>query len=159
MLHQCNETRPMLRLRASILRTIEAPAEFTQMCAPHIRTGYQYSRFGDPSPYLTPRYQAIPQFHVLQVVLGTESGMITAIVRKVQQLLRDAGRSDLTVEVVFPVAPDAMVSEQTAGVRNGSEPMLFPGGLAMIPGAASGEGCSTDGGCASCPFMKMNSLQ
>lgn len=84
--------------------------------------------------------------------------MITAIVRKVQQLLRDAGRDDLKVEVVFPVAPDAMVSEQTAGRGSGSEPVL-PGGLAMVPGAASGEGCSTDGGCASCPFMKMNSLQ
>lgn len=94
----------------------------------------------------------------MQVVLGTESGMITSIVRKVQQLLRDAGRSDVKVEIVFPVAPDAMVSEQTAGIGEGIEPML-PGGLAMIPGAASGEGCSTEGGCASCPYMKMNTLQ
>ena len=96
--------------------------------------------------------------HSLQVVLGTESGMITSIVRKVQQLLRDAGDRELKVEIVFPVAPDAMVSEQTAGLGQGVEPVL-PGGLAMIPGAASGEGCSSEGGCASCPYMKMNTLQ
>lgn len=90
--------------------------------------------------------------------------MITSIVRKVQQLLREAGRTDLKVEIVFPVAPDAMVSEQTAGLGQGVQPAAdaeptLPGGLAMIPGAASGEGCSSEGGCASCPYMKMNTLQ
>ncbi|KAK4382024.1 Quinolinate synthase, chloroplastic [Sesamum angolense] len=30
--------------------------------------------------------------------------------------------------------------------------------LPVIPGVASGEGCSLHGGCASCPYMKMNSL-
>ena len=30
--------------------------------------------------------------------------------------------------------------------------------LSIIPGPASGEGCGMDGGCASCPYMKMNSL-
>ena len=83
--------------------------------------------------------------------------MITAIVRRVQQQLQAAGRRDLEVEVVFPVAPDAMVSERTASL-NGAE-VTLPGGLAIVPGAASGEGCSTEGGCASCPFMKMNTLQ
>lgn len=28
----------------------------------------------------------------------------------------------------------------------------------MVPGPASGEGCSLEGGCANCPYMKMNSL-
>ena len=28
----------------------------------------------------------------------------------------------------------------------------------MVPGVAGGEGCSTAGGCATCPYMKMNSL-
>lgn len=92
----------------------------------------------------------------MQVVLGTESGLITAIVSEVQKILRAADRRDLSVEVVFPVAPDAMVSEQTASAA-GSE-VTLPGGLAMVPGAASGEGCSTEGGCASCPYMKMNTL-
>jgi quinolinate synthase len=31
-------------------------------------------------------------------------------------------------------------------------------GLAVVPGVAGGEGCSTAGGCATCPFMKMNDL-
>ena len=83
--------------------------------------------------------------------------MITAIVRRVQEQLREAGRRDLAVEVIFPVAPDAIVSERTASLNGGQ--VTLPGGLAMVPGAASGEGCSTDGGCASCPFMKMNTLQ
>jgi quinolinate synthase len=89
----------------------------------------------------------------LQVVLGTEAGLITAIVDKVQQMLRAAGRPDVAVEVVFPVAPDAVVSEQTVGEAQ------LPGGLAIVPGPAGGEGCSTEGGCASCPYMKMNTLQ
>lgn len=35
----------------------------------------------------------------------------------------------------------------------------LPTGLSVVPGPASGEGCSLEGGCASCPYMKMNSLQ
>ena len=34
----------------------------------------------------------------------------------------------------------------------------FGGGLSIVPGVSGGEGCSTAGGCASCPFMKMNDL-
>jgi len=30
--------------------------------------------------------------------------------------------------------------------------------LPLVPGVAGGEGCSTAGGCATCPYMKMNSL-
>ena len=31
--------------------------------------------------------------------------------------------------------------------------------MRIVPGPAAGEGCSSDeGGCASCPYMKMNSL-
>ena len=72
-------------------------------------------------------------------------------------MLRAAERPDIKVEIVFPVAPDAMVSQQTASL--GVAEVTLPGGLAIVPGAASGEGCSTEGGCASCPFMKMNSPQ
>lgn len=94
----------------------------------------------------------------LQFVLGTESGMITSIVRKVQGILRDSGRKDLEVEIVFPVSPESITtSGQTTDPKSGG-PVLLPGGLSMIPGPASGEGCSTEGGCASCPYMKMNSL-
>lgn len=35
----------------------------------------------------------------------------------------------------------------------------LPSGLSVVPGPASGEGCNVTGGCASCPYMKMNSLQ
>ncbi|EFN58534.1 hypothetical protein CHLNCDRAFT_19680, partial [Chlorella variabilis] len=91
----------------------------------------------------------------LQFVLGTESGMITSIVRKVQGMLRAAGRDDVEVEVVFPVSPEAITTDrQQQQVRAG-----LPTGLSVVPGPAGGEGCSLQGGCASCPYMKMNSLQ
>ena len=80
----------------------------------------------------------------LQFVLGTESGMTTAIARKVQERLR-ASRSALEVEIVFPVASEAIA--QTGEVH-----------LPIVPGVAAGEGCTTAGGCATCPYMKMNSL-
>lgn len=94
----------------------------------------------------------------LQFVLGTESGMITSIVRKVQGMLRDSGRHDVTAEIVFPVSPEAITTSGQTQAGNGG-PVNLPGGLSVIPGPAAGEGCSTEGGCASCPFMKMNSLK
>jgi quinolinate synthase len=84
----------------------------------------------------------------IQVVLGTESGMITSIVRAVQQRLRSrGGTGSAQVEIVFPVASEAMT------VTGEGE-----GALATVPGVQGGEGCSTAGGCATCPFMKMNDL-
>jgi quinolinate synthase len=87
----------------------------------------------------------------LKVVLGTETGMVTSIVRKVQQMLRAAGRDDVEVEIIFPVNAEAVtiLGEGAAGL---------PGGIPIVPGPAGGEGCSQEGGCASCPYMKMNSL-
>ena len=81
----------------------------------------------------------------LQFVLGTEAGMITPIVKQVQQILREAG-SDRSVDILFPVASEA-VAQTTDAV------------LPIVPGVAAGEGCSTAGGCATCPYMKMNSLE
>ena len=81
-------------------------------------------------------------------VLGTEAGMITSIVRSVQTTLianRDAGGPDVDVEIIFPVASEA--------VTQVDDPEL-----ALVPGIAGGEGCSVEGGCATCPYMKMNSL-
>lgn len=80
----------------------------------------------------------------LQFVLGTEAGMITPIVREVQQLLAHAG-ADRSVDILFPVA-----SEAVAQIADASLP--------IVPGVAAGEGCTTAGGCATCPYMKMNSL-
>jgi len=95
---------------------------------------------------------------LVQFVLGTESGMITSIVRKVQGMLKESGRNNLEVEIVFPVSPESITTSSQTTAANGGGPVLLPGGLSMIPGPASGEGCSTEGGCASCPYMKMNSL-
>ncbi len=80
------------------------------------------------------------------VVLGTESGMVTSIVSRVQQALAATGRDDVDLELVFPVASEAVT-------RVDDSP------LALIPGVAGGEGCSIEGGCATCPFMKVNSLE
>jgi quinolinate synthase len=52
---------------------------------------------------------------------------------------------DLGVEIVFPVASEAIATTDDPS-------------LPVVPGVAVGEGCSTEGGCATCPYMKMNSL-
>jgi quinolinate synthase len=80
----------------------------------------------------------------LRFVLGTEAGMITSIVRRVRQALARAPH--VAVEIVFPVASEAIAA------TGESE-------LAVVPGVAAGEGCSVEGGCATCPYMKMNSLE
>ena len=103
-------------------------------------------------------------FALLQVVLGTESGMVTAIVRKVQAMLQASGRQDVAVEVVFPVASEAITTDTSArpgpaqtGNGNGNgNGVVLPGGLPVVPGPAGGEGCSAEGGCASCPYMKVS---
>jgi quinolinate synthase len=86
---------------------------------------------------------------VLQFVLGTEAGMITSIVRRAQAVLRESPEErvrDLAVEIVFPVADEAIAST--------SDPELQ-----IVPGVSGGEGCSAYGGCATCQYMKMNSLE
>jgi quinolinate synthase len=83
--------------------------------------------------------------------------MITSIVRKVQAMLAAAGRDDVEVEVVFPVAPQSISTPRQA-VAPGAAPLSLPGGLSIVPGPAGGEGCSLEGGCAACPYMRMNTL-
>jgi quinolinate synthase len=82
----------------------------------------------------------------LRFVLGTEAGMITSIVNDVRKVLRAHSGSGVEVEIIFPVASEAIAR------ANDDE-------LAIVPGASGGEGCSTAGGCATCPYMKMNSLE
>ncbi|HLT36152.1 MAG TPA: quinolinate synthase NadA [Enhygromyxa sp.] len=84
----------------------------------------------------------------LRFVLGTEAGMVTSIVRAIRQRLGDHARDrdhDVEVEIIFPVAAEAVAVTQDQA-------------LPIIPGVSGGEGCSTAGGCATCPFMKMNSI-
>jgi len=81
-------------------------------------------------------------------ILGTEAGMVTPIVRKVQAMLaasHAAGGPDIRIEIIFPVAAEAMAECDDPDLR-------------IVPGVAAGEGCSAGGGCATCPYMKMNSL-
>ncbi len=79
-----------------------------------------------------------------RVVLGTETGLVTALIERVRPALR-AAPEPRSLEIVFPVSADA--------ITESSEP-----GLAVLPGAASGEGCGVEGSCATCPYMKMNHL-
>lgn len=97
----------------------------------------------------------------LQFVLGTESGMLTSIVAAVCNLLgsaKSSGNSKINVEIVFPVSSDSMTKSSISSSSNLKSVTLGDVALPVIPGVASGEGCSTNGGCASCPYMKMNSL-
>ena len=107
----------------------------------------------------------LPAGERLSFVLGTETGMVTAIVRAVQERLRAArvgsDRETCLVEceIVFPVSTDAVTNvenEPSSASASGGGGALDA--LQIVPGPAGGEGCSSDGGCASCPYMKMNSL-
>ncbi|GAA0162530.1 transferase [Lithospermum erythrorhizon] len=97
----------------------------------------------------------------LQFILGTESGMVTSIVAAVRQLFRSTKSSGgkVTVEIVFPVSSESVTRTPTSlstSQSNGEAGKTL--NMAVIPGVSSGEGCSIHGGCASCPYMKMNSL-
>jgi len=87
----------------------------------------------------------------LKFILGTEAGMVTSIVKSVREILERTGNDKVEAEIVFPVSSEAvMATDDSAGDSSS--------GLAVVPGVAGGEGCSTAGGCATCPFMKMNDL-
>lgn len=81
---------------------------------------------------------------VAEFVLGTEAGMVTSIVRSVQHQLAVSAKN-IAVDILFPVAADSLTQTGEAG-------------LPVVPGPAAGEGCSMAGGCATCPYMKMNHL-
>ena len=73
----------------------------------------------------------------LRFILGTEAGMITPIVRQVQEQLRDyasEGGPEISAEIIFPVASEAVAQDPESE-------------LGVLPGVAGGEGCSTAGGC------------
>jgi len=75
-------------------------------------------------------------------ILGTEVGMVTPIINAAREVCKG---SECEIEIIFPVSD--------AAVTANDDPEL-----AVLPGVSGGEGCSTAGGCASCPFMKMNEL-
>lgn len=98
----------------------------------------------------------------LQFVLGTESGMVTSIVAAVRTLLGSVKSSSTTgnvsVEIVFPVSSESVTrtSSSSTGLSLGETGNSME--VAVIPGVASGEGCSIHGGCASCPYMKVGTF-
>ncbi|PON72318.1 Quinolinate synthetase A [Parasponia andersonii] len=95
----------------------------------------------------------------LQFVLGTESGMVTSIVAAVHSLLNSyQSGAKVKVEIVFPVSSDSMTRASSNSSLDLKSIKFGDVMLPVIPGVASGEGCSIHGGCASCPYMKMNSL-
>jgi quinolinate synthase len=77
-----------------------------------------------------------------QFVLGTEAGMAAAIVPAIQKAIQ----GNLAVEIIFPVDQEAMTSTPS-------------GSVPVTPGVEAGDGCSVAGSCASCKFMKMNTLE
>lgn len=81
----------------------------------------------------------------VRLVLGTEAGMVTSLVGKIRSLLLASDDHDVRVEIIFPVADQAIARTNDLS-------------LPIVPGVAGGEGCSIEGGCATCPYMKMNSL-
>ncbi|CAL9048172.1 unnamed protein product [Musa banksii] len=97
----------------------------------------------------------------LQFVLGTESGMVTSIVAVVRGLLGSReSRAKIKVDIVFPVSSDSVSRTSSVNRSQGLNPdvAIDLAKLAVVPGVTAGEGCSINGGCASCPYMKMNSL-
>jgi len=86
--------------------------------------------------------EGVAETRRLKFILGTEAGMVTPIVRSVQGILDAHADGNVEAEIVFPVSSQAVVEVDGH----------------VVPGVAGGEGCSTAGGCATCPFMKMNDL-
>jgi quinolinate synthase len=96
---------------------------------------------------------SMQQPRTLQFILGTEAGMVTSIVASVQSILQETGNTNVQAEIVFPVSSQA-VMVTTADEEDDNRIPQLP----LVPGVAGGEGCSTAGGCATCPYMKMNSI-
>lgn len=95
--------------------------------------------------YIIEQVKNAPQGQKIPVVLGTEAGMVTSIVRALGSLLSQSEHRDKSVEIIFPVSSQAVAMGEDES-------------LPVVPGVTGGEGCSTAGGCATCPYMKMNSL-
>ncbi|KAL7516589.1 hypothetical protein ACHAWX_001588 [Stephanocyclus meneghinianus] len=90
----------------------------------------------------------------LKFILGTEAGMVTSIVRSVQDILDSNSCRNVEAEIIFPVSSDAVMGVDDTHSDTDEHIQM----LEVVPGVSGGEGCSTAGGCATCPFMKMNDL-
>ena len=85
--------------------------------------------------------------------------MITSIVAAVRKLLDMYNSSqesaNIEVEIVFPVSADAVSKTSINGSHHVGSSVAGLDNLTVVPGVSSGEGCSINGGCASCPYMKV----
>ena len=61
---------------------------------------------------------------------------------------------NVEAEIIFPVSSEAVMTVEDCDTNSISKENELP----IVPGVAGGEGCSTAGGCATCPFMKMNDI-
>jgi quinolinate synthase len=91
-------------------------------------------------------------------ILGTEAGMVTSIARSVQHILDSNACQNVEAEIIFPVSSEAVMGVENDGSESNNNNNNTQTTLEVVPGVAGGEGCSTVGGCATCPFMKMNDL-
>ena len=100
----------------------------------------------------------------LKFILGTEAGMVTSIVRSVQNILDSNSCRNVEAEIIFPVSSEAVMGVEENSTSTGAATSASTttasntNNLNVVPGVSGGEGCSTAGGCATCPFMKMNDL-
>jgi quinolinate synthase len=83
----------------------------------------------------------------IQFILGTESGLAGGMIGEVQKYLK-LKNSKQKLEIIFPVAEEAISQTHHKDHL----------GFDLMPGASAGDGCSINGSCADCQFMKMNSL-
>lgn len=83
----------------------------------------------------------------IQFILGTESGLASGMISEVQKHLKLKNFKQ-TVEIIFPVAEEAVTETHHKDHL----------GFDLMPGVSAGDGCSINGSCADCQFMKMNSL-
>ena len=99
-----------------------------------------------------------PSRQRLRFILGTEAGMVTSIVQSVQRILNETGSRTVEAEIIFPVSSDAVMAtaSENENEDSGGDGENIP--MPLVPGVSGGEGCSTAGGCATCPFMKLNDL-
>eukprot|EP01082_Thalassiosira_pseudonana_P010129 g9071.t1 g9071 contig34:780883-781602(+) len=93
----------------------------------------------------------------LKFILGTEAGMVTSIARSVQHILDSNACQNVEAEIIFPVSFEAVMGVENDGSESNNNNNTQTT-LEVVPGVAGVEGCSTVGGCATCPFMKMNDL-
>jgi len=103
--------------------------------------------------FVLKKIENAPDQNKIQFVLGTESGLASGMIGEVQKYLKlnpsTSSGAKRSVEIIFPVAEEAVTAQAH------HEDNL---GFDLMPGASAGDGCSINGSCADCQFMKMNSL-